>query len=761
MPYYTVENRYNGKLYRFNVYSGKVESLIPKFNLDKNTQNYEYVFANGYVLYCEDTTSPNGVTITIEAKKHHRQQYIDAVRSQLLYFDNVEMTVVKENGYKELIDYKAEVFYEDSQIILSDNNYWSKPHLLINRVNYGFIDFAELELEQKYGNIGIKVEPELVSINPSRESILWDDKTKKLILDKFQNVVATATKFVQEELKETDFIKWLRICYQISSRYQSGDDTVISRLANIIDISQVKPTFPGDEMIKFKPTEILEGFQCRYVTVKKAKEAGKNITKINREELKYGIGNYIHLPIILIEDKAQPRKDRFLLSTSCPNGFVSIKPPFWLAKSFIELPKDEFISKLALELEVTDTKKVETKYAELKTIASRIYEQLQKSSEISNYQTIIVPDDFKGSDKDEEEEIISEEDAQALSISALTHEERRKAEGKTVLHVVRQVINFPYGRTTDFIYKWAEWQKIEMPIREINSWNEEEIYYGNDADNDMLIFAAFFSRFPTNDITNTGRKDSVYRWKVNELPDDKLRTYQVRRDDAYRCTTFFERKDVKIFKIAFNNNKLYSDFKHIQKFFVDIQNSTITMSNVLVKWNTARQIKEKLHKLNFLYKFPFNKQKQEQFHNLMQYVESNYKEIREHVAVGSRNLQSITSAAYTDLLAHLDKVQQFQMFVAQCDDPTQVAQLAKDIWNNPNIKDGYALDMGIWQEFQELLDWAEPIQLMNEIPALTGLDPVTEIRKNYTQFDERVDSYVLSPEAEQEVQAYLHWKNVT
>ena len=419
------------------------------------------------------------------------------------------------------------------------------------------------------------------------------------------------------------------------------------------------------------------------------------------------------------------------------------------------------LAKLALELEVTDTKKVETKYAELKTIASRIYEQLQKSSEISNYQTIIVPDDFKGSDKDEEEEIISEEDAQASNISALTHEERRKAEGKTVLHAVRQVTNFPYGRATDFTYKWAEWQKIEMPIREINSWNEEEIYYGNDADSDMLTFAAFFSRFPTNEITNAGREGNTYRWKENELPDDKLRTYQVRRDEAYRCTTFFERKDVKIFKIASNNNRLYSDFKHIQKFFVDIQNGTITMSNVLIKWNTARQMKEKLHKLNFLYKFPFNKQKQEQFHNLMQYVESNYKEVGEHVAAGSRNLQSITPAAYTDLLAHLDKVQQFQMFVAQCDDPTQVAQLAKDIWNNPNIKDGYALDMGIWQEFQELLDWAEPIQLMNEIPALTGLDPVTEIRKNYTQFDERVDSYVLSPEAEQEVQAYLHWKNVT
>ena len=81
----------------------------------------------------------NGVTIIIEAKKHHKQQYIDAVKSQMLYFNDILFNIQHEDGAIENVDYKAKILYEDDMIVLSDNNYYSKPHLLLNKVNYGYI----------------------------------------------------------------------------------------------------------------------------------------------------------------------------------------------------------------------------------------------------------------------------------------------------------------------------------------------------------------------------------------------------------------------------------------------------------------------------------------------------------------------------------------------------------------------------------------------------------------------------------------------
>jgi hypothetical protein len=304
---------------------------------------------------------------------------------------------------------------------------------------------------------------------------------------------------------------------------------------------------------------------------------------------------------------------------------------------------------------------------------------------------------------------------------------------------------------------------MEIPIYEINSWKEEEIYYGNDADAEMIKFASFISRLPAVGVTSAGREQtSVGSWQTAKLPDTKLREYGVSRFEAFRCPLFFDRTDIKIIKVANNNNRLYSDFKPIQKFFLDVQNNKITMSDTLIKWNTARQIKERLSKLNFLFRFPFDSKKQAQYHKIVAYVKANYREVGEYVN-GSGNMHGITLAAYTDLLTHLDKVQQFQLFVAQCEDPLQIAELAKEIWNNPKINNGYALDTDLWKEFEDLLDWSEPVHLLlNELPVLTGIEPTTDRSelKDFDQFGSREDTYHLSQEVEQEISNFLRYKNV-
>lgn len=151
IPFYTVESRYNGHQYRFNVYMHDVDSIIPALNLETGKENPYVIIDNGteygYKVYWQPTKQPNGVTVTMETKKIHKQQYIDAVKSQLLYFDDIHFVIEQENGQEEVIEYKAPILYEDEHIVLSDNQYYTKPHLLLNKVNYGY------EGAPYYGNI--------------------------------------------------------------------------------------------------------------------------------------------------------------------------------------------------------------------------------------------------------------------------------------------------------------------------------------------------------------------------------------------------------------------------------------------------------------------------------------------------------------------------------------------------------------------------------------------------------------------------------
>src|SRR5690606_17615993 len=166
--YYTVTTRHNGKEYQFNVYKYKVDSVIPRFDLQTGKENPSFVFNEGtdkvFKGYYRETSLPNGTEIQVEAKRHNRREYINAVLSQLLYFDNIEFKIVRENGWVEEVPVKAKVHYEDEDMILSDNNQFSKPHLVLNGVNYGYVNFLEMELEEKVGNIALKVRPEDVEV---------------------------------------------------------------------------------------------------------------------------------------------------------------------------------------------------------------------------------------------------------------------------------------------------------------------------------------------------------------------------------------------------------------------------------------------------------------------------------------------------------------------------------------------------------------------------------------------------------------------
>lgn len=147
--------------------------------------------------------------------------------------------------------------------------------------------------------------------------------------------------------------------------------------------------------------------------------------------------------------------------------------------------------------------------------------------------------------------------------------------------------------------------------------------------------------------------------------------------------------------------------------------------------------------------------KQQQFRKLLDYVNLYYGKVDSYK---SRNYME--DNVYNDMVSHIDKVQKFQLFVGQCQDAEQIAQVAKEMWGTEEIKDGHALDMQVWNEFKELLDWASPVSSM-----FNAVAPLTGIREAYISQDaedpERREEVQLSDELRQELLSYMQCKNVS
>lgn len=181
-----MESRYNGLLYRFNIFNKQVQSIVPKFNLETGQENISFEI-NGEVAYCQATTEKNGVRVIVPMKKHHFTEFDEAVKRQLMYFENVVYKIRDEYGNDHGIPVRPNILYQDDSIVISDNQFFSKPHILINNVNYGFINFDELEIENVSGNIGLKVSPEEVEVSPSRENLIWEEKTREAVVQRLRD----------------------------------------------------------------------------------------------------------------------------------------------------------------------------------------------------------------------------------------------------------------------------------------------------------------------------------------------------------------------------------------------------------------------------------------------------------------------------------------------------------------------------------------------------------------------------------------------
>ena len=467
VDFYTIETAHNGKLFKCNCYPYKTDFIIPKFNPS-------ITLSDGMVIHYQPTTSKNYAKISFGIKKHNRGRFEESVKDQLNYLPNVRF-FIHEDGEVSEQNFKTSVLYSSDHLIVSEASSYARPHIIVVKsqsaltgINYGDIDFKELELQQMYGSVGFKCPirqvvrdqetgEEIVlhpgiDVTPSREKVIWNEATKAFVLDMIEQVKVEAADIIAEELASDDFLSWLDTCKSLLIVGTSKtSNKAFEQLGRLMDIRSAKPAFSKDKRIKFaSPETVFQGMGLR--VVRGVTESGKKTTKTDKVE---GWNN-VNLEGIYFRDDSVPRgriKDRYIL-TLHPHGFNLIT----------NSPLDS--------LEKADQKLHES----IIKVRSKLLEFIQQSSRYKSYEDVVVPDGWE-----KQFEAMEEAEEIAEKQSTMSPAERREMESRIVLNTLR-------FSSVDGAYKGFTLDKVEPKVETVLN-SPRTTYYATDGE-DSLLYAA-------------------------------------------------------------------------------------------------------------------------------------------------------------------------------------------------------------------------------------------------------------------------------
>lgn len=482
--YYTMETIHNGQKFKFNCYSYKIDSLIGKFNTKTGELNDSITFdtdGKETKIYFETTEEKNYTKISVPTKRHHRNKYESAVENQLLYFNNVKFSITDEYDSKYDRSFKANTLYESERIVVSSNSQFSRPHIIITKgegdnstgVCYGFIDFTEMEMEQLWGNIGVKcpirsvikndltgeeiIVQEGVEVTPSRESVVWSDHTRNFIINRFKEVSDEALEIVKEQLDEEDLLKWIEKVKDVKSKMDSGDNQILRELSRVVDRNSLKPVYQ-DTKIKFEaPDTFFYGFKVRRVELKydsvKKKTVAKRTAIEKWSDFDTSRVYYQDIPTSYLKDAYLYKKE--------DQAFILIEP---LDKQDIKDKVGSGISKAADSLiqgYLDDTDVLD--------------KAIKTSSLVKIYADVVIPENFE--EDLEEEEMETQREQQSAA-------DRRKQLGMIPIHIMER--NESYERSYSGNQKPYTFKQDDVSLADILD-RESLVVYGGLSDSTELM----------------------------------------------------------------------------------------------------------------------------------------------------------------------------------------------------------------------------------------------------------------------------------
>ena len=749
VDFYTIETVYNGKRFKANCFNYKTDFIIPKFNLTTGQINPSITLSDGSVVYYEDTTDLNWTEVSFGVKSHNSARFNEAIEEQLNYLDNVRF-YVEMNGHKMEQKIKSEIIYNSKHLIVSTNNYLRKPHIVIVKeegaetgINYGYVDFRELEMQDLYGPVGLKcpvkqsyideegqevIIQDGVEVTPSREKVIWSDSTKAFIQKLIDAAADEVTELVEKELLETDFLKWLDTCRQIiggktGSKYSDDpSERTLAILSNIIDTKSIKPKYSPNPTIKFTSIpSTLNGFSLKAHT---QKIDHLRITGDVRVQVEYVSNKIDHWDqigdkkVFYRTGNANKYKDFYLYQKYGP--FVTIK------KTNLSYLQDHMNSP---GIPDTDIAQYQAEYAKKKSNQDLI-EPLIKASELyESYDDIVLPDDIK------EQYDGAEASASIVSTGNLTPEERRKLNSQIVGYTLRPDDHRNAGNS----YKDFVWDKVEPTLRTVIN-STIPTYYGTDDDADKLKMAAAILK-SFNMKFSTGIKNH-YSWVPHGSANDTLYYFDCLATRFTDRNGYFSVKpnvdyseQTQLLKLSESNVKHVRDlanYKHIDEFFrtVDAEgNYTCHPAvNMLANYLWAKQfpIWESFTSFNECFELDF--------------VDERYNEIYKYLLNFYNKFDSIVftktpgEELLIDLKSDLTNLTAFELFSAADISDDMKAELSAKFFVLSDIPGVKVLD----KKFMEVMRFAD------------------EFTKDTRDLLPRVTSYSFTaPETTEQIKIYL------
>lgn len=581
VDFYTVETAHNGKLFKMNCFAYKTDFLVGKFQADGHI-----TFSDGTQVNYIKTNAPNFTKISFGVKRHNRTKFVDAVQDQLNYIDNVDMKYVYEDGHEMDRSVRSDVLYNSDNLIISDTWAWRRPHIIMVKsqgattgINYGYVDFRELEMEQLWGAVGIKcparqayldeegneiVIQDGVEVTPSREKVIWNEHTKKYIQGAIERAAQDAANVISEQLDEDDFLTWVKKCSEVIYK-NNNNDSVLRQLGEMVDKENVKPKFRTG--ITFAaPGGILKGYKVRNVS--RVYKNGKY--QIEREEVGWGQVNWDNL--YFVKGNPVARKDLYLMKDGT-----------------LTLITEHHMSNLL------NDDKVQAKIDSINLHRVSNWELIKDCPMLKfDYDEIEVPADF-----DEAMDAKQQQEDLKNRYRYMTPEERRSIGNEVVLYTLRR----PYAgdkKWCNEISDWT-WDKVEAPLQLIQD-TDIETYYGTSEDESMLQLAATICAPTVPDWTDVYTSLSMYHpysntdtTVANKNPVfTEFRPHRFRNDyngEWQREVSEEPAKvtDIQLFKVsgALSKKMVGDNIKHISEFFSVLHENKWSMHSKVREWATG------------------------------------------------------------------------------------------------------------------------------------------------------------------------------
>ena len=739
VDFYTIETVHNGKRFKMNCYNYKTDFIIPAFNPGLGQPNPHITLSNGTKVYYEHAKAKNQTIVSFGVKKHNRRDYRDAVEEQLMYMPSIKFKRIAEDGYEREENIHPTIMHNSDNLIISDTYMFSRPHIVLTKdvgaptgVNYGFVDFRELEMQQMWGPIAFKCparqvinDPETgeeivlqegVDVTPSREKVIWNENTKAYIKSVIMAAADEASEIVQEELQQTDFVSWLIACKQVLTKADSG--SVLGRLSNIIDQEQLKPKFGPDPRLKNESVKALfRGMKVEVVS--KSRDWGSGDDTIERN----AIENYSQLRenniFIMGEENHSKYKDMYLIH-ECQGPIICVKSvENWEPSTVVS---------------------VESVKANKKALAkrARVLELITESTHSRNYDGIEVDEEWLEEYKDEIAK--AKEVAQFENI---TPAERRKIEERMVAYTFRY--NDKYWHSSGSDHRYIR-DKIEPKVKDLMK-TQRTTYYGTAADDYKLMVACgmvhpFAPRIREvyKDMPGWRARGEDDRLFFFDTPAVRLGSGEFTKpttttndDGTVYHNTNFDWDTPQIIRVSQSNVKHISmnpNVKHIDEFFLQLTpNGGYTMDEYAIKWYTADKMKSITDK-TYLYCLK----------DINPDLFEKYEAVYNAANVDVRVSQWMKD---TDIFPMVRKIVAMHNFCKDNDDAAAIQQKSRELFVL-DVPEAVGQDQELMDKFDELQEWSEGVH--------TLLDCITEVQ-NSPNTDRDLDQDLIK-----EIKVYLDAK---